>query len=121
MRAFVICFFLFAISLTAADLTGKWSGSYDVSMADGETMKGKVILVLTQTGSDVTGSVGQNEDEMSKIRKGSVEGDRVTFESQTEGPLMKFELRLENDHLRGEAKGDVDGNPIKVKLDLVKT
>jgi hypothetical protein len=34
---------------------------------------------------------------------------------------MKFELRLENDHLRGEAKGDVDGNPIKVKLDLVKT
>ena len=120
MRSLAVFLFLTA-TLAAADVSGKWSGSYDVDMSDGETMKGKVVLVLTQAGSDVTGTVGPDEQQMSQIKKGNVQGDRITFESQTEGPLMKFELHLENDHLRGEAKGDVDGNVIKVKLDLMKT
>ena len=111
---------LLAASLFAADVTGKWSGSYDVSMTDGQTMKGRVYMVLTQTGSDLTGTVGGDEQSQTPIKNGKIEGDRITFESQTEGPLMRFDLRLEDEHIRGKASGDMDGGTILAKLDLTR-
>jgi hypothetical protein len=112
--------FSFALTLSAADLTGKWTGAYDVVVSDGEPMKGRVLMVLSQSGADLTGTVGPDEDQQAKILKGHIDGDKITFESQTEGPLMKFELRIVQDHIVGEAKGDMDGNQIKAKLDLAR-
>lgn len=118
-----VLLFLFAFlsALSAADLTGKWTGSYDLTAPDGTAMKGKVIMMLTQTGNEVSGTIGTTEQEQTKITRGIVDGDRITFESQTEGPLMKFDLKLENEHIVGVAKGDADGNVITAKLDLART
>jgi hypothetical protein len=111
---------LFAMTLSAADLTGKWSGTYDVTISDGNSMKGRVYLVLTQSGSDLTGTIGPDEQQQSQITKGKVEDDRITFENQTEGPLMRFELRLEDDHIRGEGRGDLEGTKIRAKIELAR-
>ncbi len=121
MKVVLFALFIFALSLSAADISGKWSGSYDVTMADGDTMNGKVVMVLTQDGSDLTGTIGSEESQLNKITNGRIDGNEITFESQTEGPLMKFTLRLEDDHIRGVGKGDMEGNAIQVKLDLTRS
>ena len=48
------------------------------------------------------------------------ENDRSTFENQTEGPLMRFELRMENEHIRGEGRGDMEGMKIQAKLEMAR-
>src|SRR5205085_5217281 len=120
MKCIFCSVILFAMTLSAADLTGKWSGTYDVTISDGNTMKGRVYMVLTQTGSEVTGTIGPDEQQQSQITKGKVEDDRITFENQTEGPLMRFELRLENDRIRGEGKGELEGTKIRAKIELAR-
>jgi hypothetical protein len=120
MKTVLCSLFLIASNLSAADLTGKWSGTYDVAISDGDTMKGHVYMVLTQNGSDLTGTIGPDQQQQSQITKGKVEGDRITFESQTEGPLMRFELRLEDDHIRGEGTGDQQGTKIRAKIELAR-
>ena len=112
---------LFAtIAMAGADLTGKWSGTYDVSVSDGDTMKGRVFMILTQNGSEISGTIGPDEQQQSPITKGKIEGDRITFESQTEGPLMRFDLRLVDDHIRGEAIGELTDTKIRVKVELAR-
>ena len=109
-----------ACSLAGTDLSGKWTGTYDVSVSDGDTMKGRVFMTLTQNGSDVSGTIGPDEQQQSPIAKGKIDGDRITFESQTEGPLMRFDLRLVDDHIRGEAVGDLQDTKIRAKINLAR-
>lgn len=111
---------MLAMSLSAADLSGKWSGNYDVTVSDGDPMKGRVYMMLTQTGDELTGTIGPDEQQQAKIANGKIDGDRITFESQTEGPLMRFDLRLLDGHIRGEATGDMEGTKIRAKLDLAR-
>jgi hypothetical protein len=44
-------------------VTGKWSGSFNATNPNGETKESTAVLVLKQTGTDITGTVGPNEDE----------------------------------------------------------
>ena len=116
-----LCLFLMAaLSFAETGLNGKWVGAYDVSVSDGDTMKGRVVMILTQNGSEIGGTIGPDEQQQSPITKGKLEGDRITFESQTEGPLMRFDLRLIEDHIRGEAIGDLQDTRIRAKVDLVR-
>ncbi len=119
MKLLFLASLLFCLSLSAADFTGTWAGNFDVLMTDGQSMKGKVVLTLTQNASELTGTVGSPDGPL-KIINGKVDGDRITFEVQTEGPKMAFNLRLEEEHIRGTAKGDSDGTTVSVKLDLVR-
>jgi hypothetical protein len=120
MKTIFYSLVLFAMTLSAADLTGKWSGTYDVTISDGQTLKGRVYMVLTQSGSDLTGTIGPDEQQQSQITKGKVENERITFENQTEGPLMRFELRLVDEHIRGEGRGDMEGMKIQAKLEMAR-
>ena len=119
MKYVVPSLFFVCSLLNAADVSGNWAGNYDVTMTDGQAMKGKVTLKLTQSGSDLTGTAGSEDNQM-PILNGKVDGDKLTFEVQTEGPKMRFELNLEDQHLRGNAKGIADGTTVSVKLDLTK-
>jgi hypothetical protein len=109
---------LIASAVLAADLTGKWSGSILFNNPDGGTREGSAFMDLKQNGSELTGTAGPSADEQSPIQKGKVEGDKITFEVQTNGPLMKFELALVDGHLKGEAKAEFDGQVRKATLDL---
>lgn len=103
----------------SAGVTGTWAGKFDVQITDGQSMQGKVSLILTQKGSELTGTASSPEGAL-KILNGKVDGNKITFQVQTEGPKMAFDLHLEDEHMRGTAKGDSDGNTVNVKLDLTR-
>src|SRR5450432_53027 len=111
------CFLLLlglALSAAAADITGNWSGTFNMTRSDGESNEGEALLVLKQNGSEITGSVGPNESERIPIAKGKIEGDKITLETAGgEGPAIKFELVLEGDHIKGDASGSHDGQTMK--------
>ncbi|MEP7341576.1 MAG: hypothetical protein ABI977_27845 [Acidobacteriota bacterium] len=109
---------LLASALMAAeDLTGKWSGSFIITM-DGETKDDVAYMVLKQSGTELTGTAGPSTDQQWAIQKGKIEGNKITFEVQSDGPLLKFELALADGHLKGDAKAEHDGHSMKAAVDV---
>ena len=104
-----------SVVLSAADVAGKWAGDYDVVMADGDTMKGKVTLTLQQDGAVISGTAGSDQG-LLKVMNGKLDGDKLSFELQpNEHQKIVFDLRLQDDqHLKGEGKGETDGNKLNV-------
>ena len=102
----------------ADDLTGKWSGSFVMTFSDGETKDDRAFMDLKQKGAEITGTAGEAPDRQWAIQKGKVEGNKITFEVQTEGPLIKFEMTLIDGHLKGEAKAEHEGKSMKAAIDL---
>ena len=49
------------------NVTGKWTGSLTVNGPDGQTKDSTALLVLKQAGTEITGTVGPNEDERHAI------------------------------------------------------
>ena len=110
---------LLAPSLMAAeDLTGKWSGSFVITFSDGETKDSTAFMDLKQKGAELTGTAGENPNSQWTIQKGKVEGNKVTFQVQTDGPLVKLELELVEGHLKGEATAEHEGRSMKAAVDL---
>ena len=101
-----------------ADVTGKWSGSFDVTGPDGQTKRDTAYMVLKQDGKTITGTAGPNEDKQYPIKTGAIDENRITMEVETDGPVIKFELALDGDHIRGTAKGEHEGKNMSAKLDL---
>ena len=110
--------FLAPALMAAEDLTGKWSGSFAITFSDGDTKDSKAFMDIKQKEAEITGTAGENPDRQWAIQKGKVEGTKVTFEVQTEGPLVKFELTLVGGHLKGEAKAEHEGKSMKAAVDL---
>ncbi len=109
--------FLLAVTVLAADdLTGKWSGSFNITM-EGQTQDEVIYLVLKQNGTELTGTAGPNVDKQWPILKGKVEGSKVMFDVQSDGPLVKFDLTLADGHLKGQAKAEHEGMTMKAAVD----
>jgi hypothetical protein len=110
--------FLAPVLMAADDLTGKWSGGFVITFSDGETKDAKAFMDLNQKGAEITGTAGESPDRQWAIQKGKVEENKVTFEVQTEGPLIKFDLALVDGHLKGEAKAEHEGKSMKAAVDM---
>jgi len=120
MTRFVCCLLLSAIALLA-DVTGKWSGSFDISGPDGQSKADTAFLNLKQDGKNLTGTAGPNESEQMAIRAGKIDGDKITFEVAMEnGPVIKFDLALAGEHIKGTATGEADGQKMSAKLDVTR-
>ncbi len=116
---------LFALTMFGADITGKWSGSIEVSdPSTGDTINTPVKVVFDQKDSTVSGKIGRTEDDQSEdIRNGKLEGNRITFDVQPPEATsaMKFQLVLiANDRIEGEMKGAVDVGNVSGKVTLQK-
>jgi hypothetical protein len=110
-----------ALSAAAADVTGTWAGSFNMTSSGGETKEGEALLVLKQNGAEITGSVGPNESERHTIAKGKIEGDKITLEAGDGSAItIKFDLVVEGDHIKGDATGSHDGQTMKAKLDVTR-
>ena len=121
MRTLLCLFVLAALACAAiadVDVTGKWSGSFNITGPNGETKDGTALLMLKQSGTDITGSVGPNEDEQFVIQKGKIEGDKITLEADHGGNIMKIDLVLAADRITGEAHMSADGQTLKAKIDV---
>ena len=121
MRTF-LCFLVLAVLAVAAvaadvDVSGKWSGTFNMTGPDGDK-EGTALLILKQSGTDITGTVGPNEDEQFTIQKGTIEGNKITLEADHGGHTMKIDLVLADDRITGEARMDAEGQTLKAKIDV---
>src|SRR5215208_7178309 len=91
-----------ALALAAApdtNVTGNWSGTFVMIDPGGETKDSTALLVLKQTGSEISGTVGPNADERHVISKGKIEGDKITIESADGKMTISFNLALVGDRI----------------------
>ena len=116
-----VCILLCAvITLSAADITGKWSGSLTMTNAQGETNEGAAFVIFKQNGAEITGSAGGDENQQFPITKGKIEGNRITFEVQSDGPLYKVDVMLAGEHIKGEVIVVQEGQSTKAKVDMTR-
>ena len=104
----ILCILLIgALALVAApetNITGQWSGTFNITGPDGQTNSGTAVLQLKQTGSEVTGSVGPHEGEQHAIKSGKIEGDKITLLVEDEGRVINFDLVVAADRIKGDVK-----------------
>ena len=103
-----------ALVLSAADMTGTWTGTLTPENRD----EGPALVILKQSGDTVTGTAGPDESERHEIANGKVAGDRITFEVPREHGTMYFVLILEGDKLSGHITRERDGQQQTAKLNL---
>ena len=77
MRKWLCFLALAALTLNAAEVTGKWSGSFDITNSAGETKDDNAWIELKETGGAVTGTAGPDIDKQWEIRKGKLEGQKL--------------------------------------------
>lgn len=101
MKTGIALVLLLALNAMAADLSGKWSGSFRADGADHDVPQ---LFILKQDGNKLTGSGGPNQSEQYPLENGKVEGDRVRFEITT--GEWKFTYNLKADP--GKMAGDLE-------------
>jgi hypothetical protein len=124
MKTF-LCFLVLAalagVAFADNNVTGKWTGSFNMTGPNGETKETTALLLLTQSGTNITGTVGPNEDERITILKGTIEGDKITLEAEQDGRTIKFALVLADDRITGDASMSGEGQTGKAKLDVTRS
>jgi hypothetical protein len=119
MKSTILSLLLLAAwTLSASDLTGKWSGTVDMKQ-DGDAQTIPVVMIVKQDGKTLTGTAGPEEDQHA-IQKGLVDGDTVTFEVDSGDSIFYLEMKLDGDQLSGAAKEGADGEKMKIALKRVK-
>jgi hypothetical protein len=111
---------LCVMAAAAADITGKWTGTFALTRPDGETRDTTALLVLKQTGSEVTGTVGPNEGEQHAITKGSIDGDKIALLVEADGRVVKFDLVLASDKISGNVDIAMEGQSAKAKINVAR-
>lgn len=106
-------------SLVAADVSGKWSGTVDFK-EDGESRTISAVLILKQDGNTVTGTAGQDENDLHSIRKGSIDGEALTLEIDGGDVVYYLELKVAGDEITGDARRGDESARMKVSLKRVK-
>lgn len=124
MKKIILLLPWLALSLAASDISGKWSGTIEITQGGGGPSQTAVSAEFIQKSDAVSGKIGRSgsDEEEGQIRNGKVEGDKVQFEvtsPETTSP-MKFTLTLEGDHLSGEMKGAIEDEQIVGKVDLTR-
>lgn len=95
-----------ALVLAGADVTGTWSGSFNITNSAGDTKADTAYMKLKQSGSEVTGTVGPNAEKQWAIQRGKLEGNKLTFEVAVEGGTVRFDLLLDGETIQGDAAGE---------------
>jgi len=90
---------LLTLSGMAADVSGTWTGTFDVSGSD---HKEPQYFILKQDGKKLTGSGGPDAVEQYQILNGSVENDVVTFELTTGEWTFRYNLRTIKQEINGD-------------------
>jgi hypothetical protein len=94
-----------------------------VKNPDGETAERSLYLVLTQSGADVSGTAGENEQDQHAIKDGKLDNDELTFKVEVNndsGEVRVFtaRMKLTGDTLEGDVNRS-DGLSAKVTLKKV--
>jgi hypothetical protein len=108
---------LFTMTAMAADVTGKWSGSFAPEGQD----PSNAFVILKQTGTTLTGSAGPDEGQQWPLSNGKITGNKITGDvTSPEGMVFKLDLVLEGDHIKGAVNSTRDGQTMKATVDLTR-
>jgi hypothetical protein len=116
----LLCALSFSAALFGADVTGKWTGTIEMSR-DGESRTTAALLILKQDAAKITGSIGPNVDRQYTIKSGTIENNRLTLEVEPEDGPAKVLLNLvlqTDDHMTGDMKADTEQGTMTGKLDV---
>jgi hypothetical protein len=125
MRIFLCVSLLLGIALAApvdTNVTGNWSGTVNIARSDGSNSENTVLLMLKQSGTEITGSVGTRQDDQRPIQKGKIDGDKIALEVQDSenNRVVTFALVLAGDRIKGDVNITGNGETRKATLDVVK-
>lgn len=104
MKRMAALVFLFAISLWAADISGKWKGT-----AEGPNGAIERTFTFKVDGSKLTGETESQMMGKATITDGKVDGDNISF--TINGKFQGNEMKL-------QYKGKVSGDQIKLTVDF---
>jgi hypothetical protein len=105
-----------AMSLIAADASGRWSGTMTVNRSDGSERENPALLVLKQAGAKLTGTAGPNADEQHPIENGTVQNGTLKFDLPNGDTVMHFDLKHDGDEIKGNITRERDGQTQTAKL-----
>src|SRR5262245_31547479 len=88
----------------AEDVTGRWTGTVQMRMDGGRSMDVPVVLILKQDGDRITGTGGPGEGNQVELRKGKLDGNRLTFEAEAEGATYTLDGTVAGDQISGTMK-----------------
>ena len=112
---------LTGIASADTNVSGKWTGNFSITRDNGESKDSTAVLMLKQTGADITGTVGPTDEELLTIKSGKIEADKITLEVDDHGRAIKFNLVLTADRITGEANvSGENGETAKAKLDVTR-
>ena len=116
----LLCFLLAATLAVAADVdvTGKWTGTFNMTGPNGETDNSTAVLMLKQSGAAISGTVGPDEEKQFPIVKGKIDGDKITLEADHDGHPLNFTLVLAAGRITGDVQMSRDNQTMKAKLDV---
>jgi len=120
----LLCGLVFSVlALSAGELTGKWSGSFDITAPDGASKADTAYMDLKVLDGKVTGTAGPNADKQWPLRNGKLDGQKLTFEVQTdEAGVLVFELMFDGEVVQGTCTGTGSGGEkMSAKLHLTRT
>ena len=110
---------LMAVSLTAADATGTWTGT--LMPAGGEGTGLPAHVVLKQEGTKLSGTAGPNVDEQRPISNGKAENGTLSFELANDNSVMKFALKQDGDMITGDVSRERDGQTQTATINLKRS
>ncbi len=110
--------------LSAADVTGSWSGTIDIKdEGSGTTITTAVKLQLTQQEGKLTGNIGRPEDaEVVTIKNATMDGNKLEFEAtngETSQPC-KFTLVMDGDRMEGDMVTSLDSETLRGKVRIAR-
>ena len=116
---------LVTLALYGADISGKWTGSVEVSdPTSGEKITTPIKAEFTQKGGEVSGTIGREQDaEAEPIRGGKLDGKNLLFEVQPPEATsaMKFTLVVAaDDRIEGGMEGAIDVGKVSGKVVLTR-
>jgi len=112
---------LASVAFGDTNVTGKWTGSFNITRNTGESNDSTALLVLNQKGAEITGTVGPSEDKQFPIKAGKIEGDKITMEANDGGHAIKFALVVSGERITGQADmSGENGETATAKLDVTR-
>ena len=117
------CIFLLQVltlTAAAADVSGKWSGTYAVIGANGEVGEANpAVLILKQSGATLTGSAGADENEQWPLENAKIEKNKITATvNPSDSATYAISLTVDGDRMTGEVTVTQGGESEKCKVEL---
>jgi CubicO group peptidase (beta-lactamase class C family) len=110
-----------ALAESGDGVSGRWQGSFDIPSRDGSFQHDTAYFILQDNGGVVTGSVGRDETMQTPVSHGQFRDDHLAFEVEVRpGTVVKFDLRLQDQHLTGTATGVPPDPDARVTVDVAR-